>query len=262
MSIILVSITQTFFHVLSKRSILCRNTRGWHCLDVSGSKDTPPSTRFIWVIWVGRWTFVVGLADQTWKHTFKRNPADGAAMLHGAVTWRFWKAKLCQQLAILCYPMNIYIYNIIWIISEKDPKPANLGQFPSWIWRSWWNPGCSMVQHSWMALNLNAKSPWITLMLRRLAPRTCGQAQNAGCWVTGGWLCCPVNVCSQWLIMPWNLSGSAQGQEIKNKWRRQSFKCCRSSYWKSGSPCADKRSKLVAAQCWNMSKLHCTNSSV
>ena len=119
MSIILVSITQTFFHVLSKRSILCRNTRGWHYLDVSGSKDTPPSTRFIWVIWVGRWTFVVGLADQTWKHTFKRNPADGAAMLHGAVTWRFWKAKLCQQLAILCYPMNIYIYIILY---ESYPK--------------------------------------------------------------------------------------------------------------------------------------------
>ena len=47
--------------------------------------------------------------------------------------------------------------------------------------------------------------------------------------------------CAVWQIMPWNSSGSAQEQEIRNQWR-QSF-----NLRTVGSPCADKRSKLLAA---------------
>lgn len=187
----------------------------------------------IWVYLSG-WTFVVGwiwLNGWNLPNLEPHIQAKSSGWSQGhASAWRstskslVWlgdsssenSAKLCQNLAILCYHIR------------KKSETCKTRPIPKLNMKIFME---SRVKYSWTfkLLQISTQDPlvWSTLMLRRLAPRTCGQAQNAGCWVTGGLLSCPVNVCSLWQIIPWNPSGSAQGQEVRNQWRRQSFKCCR-----------------------------------
>ena len=112
---------------------------------------------FIWMIWVylSGWTFVVGwiwLNGWNLPNLEPHIQAKSSGWSQGhASAWRstskslVWlgdcssenSAKLCQKPG---YPMLSY--------PKKNPTHAKLVQFPSWIWRSSWNPGWNIHEHS------------------------------------------------------------------------------------------------------------------
>lgn len=197
---------------------------------------------------------------QTWNHTFKRNPADGArAMLqHGAAQVSRWCDLAILHLKIV--PNYAKTWLSCAIISEKNPKHAKLVQFPSWIWRSSWNPGWNIHEHSncfksqLKILLFEALWCWGDWRPGLVVRRKMLDAGSLGACYLAPWTCA---ACDKSYHGTHLAALKGKRSEINGGASRSS--AAESSHWTSGF--ADKRSKLLAAQCQNVSKLHCTNSS-